>query len=93
MRLIDADLLREDWLLNGQNEYVYNTNAFLESIDDAPTVDAEPAKRGKWIQETQTNSEGKAYFSCSECSADEFRSIFKEVSYCWNCGAKMESEE
>ena len=40
MRLIDADELRNDWLQNGQNENVYDTNAFLESIDNAPTVDA-----------------------------------------------------
>lgn len=41
-RLIDADALREDWLQNGENEYVYDANAFLESIDDAPTVEAIP---------------------------------------------------
>ena len=41
-RLIDADALRDDWLENGENEYVYDTNAFLESIDSVPTiVDAE----------------------------------------------------
>ena len=39
-RLIDANALREDWLQNGENEYVYDANAFIESIDDAPTVDA-----------------------------------------------------
>lgn len=37
-RLIDADALREDWLENGENEYVYDTNAFLDSLDDAPTI-------------------------------------------------------
>lgn len=37
-RLIDADALREDWLENGENEYVYDTNAFLNSLDDAPTI-------------------------------------------------------
>ena len=37
-RLIDADALREDWLENGENEYVYDTNSFLESIDIAPTI-------------------------------------------------------
>lgn len=37
-RLIDADALRQDWLENGENEYVYDTNSFLDSIDDAPTV-------------------------------------------------------
>ena len=45
MRLIDADELRNDWLQNGQNENVYDTNAFLESIDNAPTVDAVPVVR------------------------------------------------
>lgn len=37
-RLIDAYALRTDWLENGENEYVYDTNAFLDSIDSAPTI-------------------------------------------------------
>ena len=37
-RLIDADALRTDWLENGENEYVYDTNAFLDSLDYAPTI-------------------------------------------------------
>ena len=41
-RLIDADAMREDWLENGENEYVYDTNAFLESIDEQPTIEAVP---------------------------------------------------
>lgn len=40
-RLIDANALRADWLENGENEYVYDTNSFLYSIDDAPTIDPE----------------------------------------------------
>ena len=46
-RLIDANALREDWLQNGENEYVYDANAFIESIDDAPTVDAVEVVRCK----------------------------------------------
>ncbi len=47
-RLIDADALREDWLENGENEYVYDTNAFLDSLDDAPTIiPADPAEEGE----------------------------------------------
>ena len=38
-RYIDADALRAYWLENGENEYVYDTNAFLDSIDNAPTAD------------------------------------------------------
>lgn len=37
-RLIDADALRQDWLENGENEYVYDTNAFLDSLDTAPAI-------------------------------------------------------
>ena len=40
MRLIDASAMRDDWLENGENEYVYDTNAILDSIDSQPTVDA-----------------------------------------------------
>lgn len=39
-RLIDANVMRADWLENGENEYVYDTNAILDSIDSQPTVDA-----------------------------------------------------
>lgn len=39
-RLIDANELREDWLLYGANENIYSTNDILDSIDAAPTVDA-----------------------------------------------------
>lgn len=44
-RLIDADALREDWLESGENEYVYDTNAFLDSLDIAPTII--PAEEGE----------------------------------------------
>ena len=46
-RLIDADPFREWWLENGENEYVYDTNCFLESIDEQPTIDAIPVVRCK----------------------------------------------
>lgn len=47
MRLIDADAMRQDWLENGENEFVYDTNAFLDSIDAQPTIDAVPVVRCK----------------------------------------------
>lgn len=37
-RAIDAGAFREWWLENGENEYVYDTNAFLDSIDNWPTL-------------------------------------------------------
>ena len=50
MRLIDADAMRDDWLENGENEYVYDTNAVLASIDEQPTIDAEPVVHGRWVK-------------------------------------------
>lgn len=47
MRLIDADRMRLEWLMNGENEYIYDTNDFLNSIDDQPDVDAVPVVRCK----------------------------------------------
>ena len=44
-RLIDANAMRDDWLENGENEYVYDTNAVLDSIDSHSTVDAVEAVR------------------------------------------------
>lgn len=35
-RLIDADVMYEEWLKNGENEFAYDTNAFLYSIDNQP---------------------------------------------------------
>lgn len=45
VRLIDANAMRDDWLENGENEYIYDTNAVLESIDNQPTIDAVPVVR------------------------------------------------
>ena len=47
MRLIDANAMRDDWLENGENEYIYDTNAVLDSIDSQPTVDAVEVVRCK----------------------------------------------
>lgn len=53
-RLIDADALRADWLENGENEYVYDTNAFLDSIDAAPTI-------------IQAEENDRSVIYCKEC--------------------------
>jgi len=57
VRLIDANAMREDWLENGENEYVYDTNAVLDSIDAQPTVDAIPVEDIK-LHHILINNEG-----------------------------------
>ena len=98
MRLIDADAMRSGWLENGENEYVYDTNAVLESIDDQPAIDAEPVVHGRW--ETVPNREfihgeieivGTAEM-CTHCRhANKF--FKKWFLRCPGCGAKMDEED
>ena len=82
-RLIDANAMRQDWLYNGENEYVYDTNAVLDSIDAQPTVDAVEVVHGRWIVENETS------IRCSECCFNR-ASIKMPMDYCPNCGAKMD---
>lgn len=47
-KYIDVDELREYWLENGENEHIYDTNDFLESIDNAPAADVVEVRHGQW---------------------------------------------
>lgn len=89
-RYIDADVLRADWLENGENEYVYDTNAFLDSIDNAPTADVAPVVNGHW--------EHIAYdkYRCSVCKRETtVDTWFGEPLYkgCPYCFAIMDEKE
>ena len=94
MRLIDADAIDkkldeiknepdyqhedEDWCVGviiAQNE-----------LFDAPTIEAEPVKHGRW--ENCFEQDGEKAGCCSECHAIRFVD-----PYCPNCGAKMDGAE
>lgn len=96
MRLIDADKLRKDVLdlpncYNGFSD-TYDKAMILDLVDEQPTVDAEPVRHGKWIND-------KGLYKCSVCNnlwahwwvvaCPEDR-MYKEMNYCPNCGAKMD---
>ena len=87
MRLIDADAMRQEWLENGENEYVYDTNAVLDSIDEQPTIATVPVVHGQWEYWN---------FDVYKCSNCDGYSRVKEVmgkpswDYCPLCGAKMD---
>ena len=84
MRLIDADKLRDGWL--DWNPYeIIEANTVLESIDQQPTIDAEPVRHGRWVP-----LDGTLNVECSECKA--VRNAFSQAywSYCPNCGNPMD---
>ena len=60
-RLIDANAMRADWLENGENEYVYDTNAILDSIDSQPTVDAVEVVRCWYCYHKTHDGSGRPY--------------------------------
>ena len=77
-RLIDASAMRDDWLENGENEYVYDTNAVLDSIDAQPTIDAVEIVRCRDCKHWHKDTVFCGYMSYGEAServnwyADDF---------------------
>lgn len=89
-RLIDADKLfgviaeQEMWNVP---DFVY------ESIQNAPTVDAEPVRHGHWL--FYEEPDGYYHTECSECGqwCDEDVFLKGKWHYCPCCGAKMDEVE
>ena len=79
-RLIDANKMREDWLENGENEYVYDTNAVLESIDAQPTVDAEVVVRCFECEFAYHHPQGFVY--CQRDGRTSFEMMFNNDDFC-----------
>lgn len=100
MRLIDADALAE--LLKREAEH-HEADGLLErsygvldaymDVLQAPTVRTEPPKMGKWIPFGSLDLDGNQQYNCSLCHCLEVHAPAAKVSYCWNCGARMEDED
>lgn len=86
-RLIDADTMRDDWLENGENEHVYDTNAVLDSIDSQPTVDAVEVVHGYTIPA----EEPKTVYLDRKCGICDQLMLSTDV-FCPMCGARMDGD-
>lgn len=93
MRPIDADALKatiSQYEFNAPNErYKQGGECVLnfympKIIDDAPTIEAEPVRHGKW--ERPTKSKIARY--CSLCGTRHVSGSAN--NFCPKCGAKME---
>lgn len=97
MRLIDADALLErnnaytffKGARNGKSLYDACRTFLVTAVDDAPTIEAEVVKHGRW-----------KYTGCFLCECQNCGEIYsryandgKDWNYCPNCGAKMDLEE
>lgn len=95
MRMIDADALVEKFAHPPELMY---TNVVLDVIREAPTVDAEPVRHGRWIKMTgMLPPEYHGHYCCSECEwhLKGLRNSWtreEDLLYCPNCGAKMDGD-
>lgn len=85
-RLIDADALEK----NLSNDLPYK-GSVKRVLIQAPTVEAEPVRHGKWIEHKYAEEHGGQMISNWECS--ECNTWFKSTKkYCGECGAKMDGD-
>ncbi len=86
-RLGDLDELRKDWLENGENEYVYDTNSFLDSIDNAPTIIPADYMRGELDELAEhfvhTTNYGRIIRRTPEEMAELITAIISERDKTW----------
>ena len=64
---------------------------FKQRLLDAPTIEAEPVKHGKWA--LPENVEIAITCICSECKNEFPIWAKKDYKYCPNCGARMRGEK
>lgn len=106
MRLIDADALMElfDERLDKAHIQVATrrtgktlwsgihggVNWCRNTIIEAPTIEAEPVRHGRWVNDLDENGFlCSAWRKCSVCGGLNFS---KRPPYCPNCGAKMDGD-
>jgi hypothetical protein len=77
---------------NNQMVEIIFLDGAMSAIDVAPAVDAEPVRRGKWIE---NYAYGAWHYDCPFCD-DGYATKKREKkpeNYCHNCGAKMDKEK
>ena len=96
MALIDRDAVLEEMLFRCNQEIAKHKTmrralgdvgrAAYDSVKNAPTIDAEPVRHGRWIHDINN------LYGCSECTARETMSHRNMKNFCPWCGAKMDAE-
>ena len=94
MSLIDRGQVMNDYLANlgRKDSYKAKYEALVKAVDDAPTIDAEPVRRGcEWC-----NGEYHIELSAHAVhyhTSDKSSVYVLDVNFCPNCGAKMRGGE
>ena len=75
---------------NGPLCKLYAVNA-CDAIYNAPAVDAEPVRHGRWIASNTIKPFGEDTVQCDKCGF--FTDVEGHYNYCPNCGAQMGKEK
>lgn len=95
-RLIDADALKKIMCEDCDNIHLCTDSPACETvnqIENAPTVDAEPVRQGRWIRK---ESKRCYWYECSECGYPPPLDRYKHEwfsDYCPHCGARTDEVE
>lgn len=99
MRLIEANAL----LLHQRRAIMFYPSGeaneavvTVAEINNAPTIEAEPVKHGRWVEavrwiRTDGHKKSLRWKRCSNCGFRVKPKFAK--NYCPNCGAKMDLED
>lgn len=95
MQLKDADELKkamERMLCTGKepDKERYTCDVVCCVIDEAPSVDAEPVRHGRWVKSGYAC--GESEWTCTVCGNKEWRVSSGRLKWCPFCGAKMDGE-
>ena len=101
MRLIDADalyaaLMEKSTVIargTGRNCLALACEAVAGMVQEAPTIDAVPARHGKWLHPEEDDDDYHSVScSCSVCGwkFNLYEDDIDGAPYCAMCGAKME---
>lgn len=73
---------------------IRGANKVINFIEEAPTIEAEPMRHGKWKVLKNYPWKLQSMFCCSECGKFEHGYAYEHegFNYCPNCGAKMRGE-
>ena len=96
MRLIDVDALCDEIESVEYSGHDPEVERICSLIQKAKWIDAEPIKRGEWVDAERTIIEGKCkflYLKCSRCGYERKDFTHElDTPYCPYCGAKMEAD-
>lgn len=96
VRLIDNIAIKEQLRAIEQNSKLTDAQKFRSAkfvIENAPTIEAEPVRHGRWIVHTTWHGMfGLIHSECSECKFDRNGDL-SSWKFCPNCGRDMRATD